>query len=123
MADRFDAGVRLGSTIDRDMIAVPIGPRMRMAVIASPDYFDRHPIPKSPESPPGQGCPLSVAKRRLNELSSLLALGPVPIVQRTVGFAPPHRKPIMEAETVAHPTPWNKAKLVGQTPPFKVKDV
>ena len=48
VADRFDAGVRLGSTIDQDMIAVPIGPPMRMAVGASPDYFERHPAPKTP---------------------------------------------------------------------------
>ena len=48
VADRFDAGVRLGSTIDQDMIAVPIGPPMRMAVVASPDYFERHPAPKTP---------------------------------------------------------------------------
>lgn len=48
VADRFDAGVRLGNTIDKDMIAVPIGPPMRMAVVASPDYFAAHPIPKTP---------------------------------------------------------------------------
>jgi DNA-binding transcriptional LysR family regulator len=48
VADRFDAGVRLGSTIDKDMVAVPIGPPMRMAVVASPGYFDAHGVPKSP---------------------------------------------------------------------------
>ncbi len=36
---RFDAGVRLGESVDKDMIAVRIGPDMRMAVVASPDYF------------------------------------------------------------------------------------
>jgi DNA-binding transcriptional LysR family regulator len=36
VADRFDAGVRLGKTIDKDMIAVPIGPPLRAAVAASP---------------------------------------------------------------------------------------
>lgn len=49
VADRFDAGVRLGNTIDKDMIAMPIGPPLRMAVVASPDYFARHPIPKTPQ--------------------------------------------------------------------------
>lgn len=39
VADRFDAGVRLGDTIDKDMIAVPIGPPVRMAVVAAPAYF------------------------------------------------------------------------------------
>jgi DNA-binding transcriptional LysR family regulator len=49
VADRFDAGVRLGKTIDKDMIAVPIGPPLRMAVVGSPDYFDRHLSPKTPQ--------------------------------------------------------------------------
>ena len=49
VADRFDAGVRLGRTIDKDMIAVPIGPPLRMAVVGSPDYFERHTRPKIPQ--------------------------------------------------------------------------
>ncbi|MFJ5319317.1 LysR family transcriptional regulator [Pectobacterium versatile] len=48
VADRFDAGVRLGEAIDRDMIAVPIGQPLRMAAVASPDYFAKHPIPDTP---------------------------------------------------------------------------
>lgn len=48
VADRFDAGVRLGDTIDKDMIAVPIGPELRMAVVGSPAYFMAHPKPRSP---------------------------------------------------------------------------
>ncbi len=48
VSDRFDAGVRLGDTIDKDMIAVPIGPDLRMAAVASPDYFSRHPVPQTP---------------------------------------------------------------------------
>jgi DNA-binding transcriptional LysR family regulator len=48
VADRFDAGVRLGDTIDKDMIAVPIGPPLRMAVVASPAYFATRTIPKNP---------------------------------------------------------------------------
>ncbi|SOE35346.1 LysR family transcriptional regulator [Delftia acidovorans] len=48
VADRFDAGVRMGDTIDKDMIAVPIGPQLRMAIVASPAYFEKHPIPKTP---------------------------------------------------------------------------
>ncbi|HHQ6575061.1 TPA: LysR family transcriptional regulator [Serratia fonticola] len=48
VADRFDAGVRLGDTIDKDMIAVPIGPKLRMAAVASPSYFSRYPVPKTP---------------------------------------------------------------------------
>ena len=48
VADRFDAGVRLGDTIDKDMIAVPIGPKMRMAAVASPAYFAQRRVPKNP---------------------------------------------------------------------------
>lgn len=48
VADRFDAGVRMGNTIDKDMIAVPIGPALRLAVVASPEYFAAHPAPKLP---------------------------------------------------------------------------
>ena len=48
VADRFDAGVRLGDTIDKDMIAIPIGPKLRMAAVASPSYFAANPMPKTP---------------------------------------------------------------------------
>jgi len=49
VADRFDAGVRLGESIEKDMIAVPVGPKQRMAVVASPAYFKTHPKPKKPQ--------------------------------------------------------------------------
>jgi DNA-binding transcriptional LysR family regulator len=45
----FDAGVRFGETIAKDMIAVPIGPRQRSAIVASPGFFARHPRPVVPE--------------------------------------------------------------------------
>lgn len=56
VADRFDAGVRLGDTIDKDMIAVPLGPRLRMAAVATPDYFARHAPPKVPQDLTGHRC-------------------------------------------------------------------
>lgn len=56
VADRFDAGVRLGNTIDKDMIAVPIGPRLRLAVVASPDYFAEHPVPRKPQDLMAHRC-------------------------------------------------------------------
>lgn len=56
VADRFDAGVRLGKTIDKDMIALPIGPPLRMAVVASPAYFDIHPKPKKPQDLTAHRC-------------------------------------------------------------------
>ena len=48
VAAGFDAGVRFGERIAADMIAVPLGPRQRSAVIASPEYLARHPTPRSP---------------------------------------------------------------------------
>ena len=48
VADRFDAGVRLGESIDKDMVAMPISPKLRMAAVASPSYFEKHPVPKVP---------------------------------------------------------------------------
>lgn len=56
VADRFDAGVRLGGTIDKDMIAIPIGPKLRMAAVASPSYFDEHPVPGTPHDLTAHRC-------------------------------------------------------------------
>lgn len=49
VAERFDAGVRLGEHIEKDMVAVRISPDFRMRVVASPDYFAQHPMPETPE--------------------------------------------------------------------------
>jgi DNA-binding transcriptional LysR family regulator len=47
--ERFDAGVRLGETIAQDMVAVRIGPDMRMAAVASPAYFSARKPPRTPQ--------------------------------------------------------------------------
>lgn len=46
--ERFDAGIRLGEQVARDMIAVRIGPDMRMAVVGSPEYLASHGVPQTP---------------------------------------------------------------------------
>lgn len=56
VADRFDAGVRLGDTIEKDMIAVRIGPQLRMAAAASPAYFASRPVPKKPRDLLSHNC-------------------------------------------------------------------
>lgn len=56
VADRFDAGVRFSETLDQDMIAVPIGPDLRMAVVAAPAYFAENPIPKTPRDLMAHRC-------------------------------------------------------------------
>jgi DNA-binding transcriptional LysR family regulator len=48
VADRFDAGIRLGEQVQKDMVAVRIGPDLRMAVVGSPSYFANHNIPQTP---------------------------------------------------------------------------
>lgn len=45
----FDAGIRFGESIDRDMVAVPIGGPVTVAVVASPDYLRRVPAPRHPD--------------------------------------------------------------------------
>lgn len=49
VSENFDAGVRFGETIAKDMIAVPLGPRQRTAIVASPDFFRRYDKPRRPE--------------------------------------------------------------------------
>jgi DNA-binding transcriptional LysR family regulator len=49
VSEDFDAGVRFGEIIAKDMIAVPIGPRQRTAIVASPAFFQRHGKPRHPE--------------------------------------------------------------------------
>lgn len=53
---RFDAGVRLGEQVAKDMIAVRIAPDMRMAVVGSPGYFARHGEPQTPEQLADHRC-------------------------------------------------------------------
>jgi DNA-binding transcriptional LysR family regulator len=49
VAARYDAGVRTGEMVGKDMIAVRIGPDLRSAVVGSPGYFARRPKPKKPQ--------------------------------------------------------------------------
>jgi DNA-binding transcriptional LysR family regulator len=53
---RYDAGVRLGEQVEKDMIAVRIGPDMRMAVVGSPSYFSSHSAPASPQDLTAHTC-------------------------------------------------------------------
>jgi len=46
--ERFDAGIRLGEAIEKDMIAVRISPDWRLVVIGAPGYFAKHPAPETP---------------------------------------------------------------------------
>jgi DNA-binding transcriptional LysR family regulator len=56
VSERFDAGVRVGEFVEKDMIAVRIGPEMRQAIVATPDYFKSRPVPKRPEDLTGHRC-------------------------------------------------------------------
>jgi DNA-binding transcriptional LysR family regulator len=56
VAERFDAGIRLGEQVANDMIALPIGPPMRMAVVGAPGYLASRPKPKTPRDLTGHDC-------------------------------------------------------------------
>lgn len=56
VAERFDAGVRLGEQVAKDMIAVPISPDVRMAVVGSPAYFRQHLWPETPQDLTNHNC-------------------------------------------------------------------
>jgi DNA-binding transcriptional LysR family regulator len=56
VAQRYDAGVRSGEQVAKDMIAVRIGPDMRMAVVAAPSYFAKRPEPNTPHDLVDHNC-------------------------------------------------------------------
>jgi len=56
VTERYDAGVRLGEQVAKDMIAVRIGPDFRMAVVGSPQYFKRRPKPAKPQDLTAHDC-------------------------------------------------------------------
>jgi DNA-binding transcriptional LysR family regulator len=56
VAQRYDAGVRLGEQVAKDMIAVRIGPDFCMAVVGAPSYFERKPKPKKPQDLTAHDC-------------------------------------------------------------------
>jgi len=56
ITQRYDAGVRSGEQVGKDMIAVRVGPDMRMAVVGAPSYFRKQPEPKRPQDLIGHNC-------------------------------------------------------------------
>jgi DNA-binding transcriptional LysR family regulator len=56
VAERFDAGVRLGGTVAKDMIAMPIGPDLRMVAVAAPSYLAGKTLPRKPQDLTEHAC-------------------------------------------------------------------
>jgi DNA-binding transcriptional LysR family regulator len=56
VAERFDAGIRLGEQVAQDMIAVRIGPDFNQCVVGAPAYFARHGTPETPHDLTGHRC-------------------------------------------------------------------
>ncbi|GFM64014.1 hypothetical protein PSCICJ_01320 [Pseudomonas cichorii] len=56
VTDRFDAGIRLGESISKDMIAVRLGPDWRLSVAGSPRYFEKHAAPTQPQDLTQHDC-------------------------------------------------------------------
>ena len=69
VTQRFDAGVRAGEQVAKDMIAVRIGPDLRIAVVGAPSYFKKLPEPKRPQDLIGHDC----INLRLSTLGGLYA--------------------------------------------------
>ena len=59
VAGRFDAGIRLGEMVEKDMVSVKLGSEMRLVVIASPDYIARHGVPETPRDLRDHSCVVS----------------------------------------------------------------
>lgn len=56
VAEGFDAGVRLGEHVEKDMVAVPIGPDLKMVVAGSPDYLEQNGVPQTPHDLTDHNC-------------------------------------------------------------------
>lgn len=56
VSGRFDAGIRMGDQVEKDMVAVRIGPDLRMAVVAAPAYFEGNRPPRTPGDLTGHRC-------------------------------------------------------------------
>ncbi|MET0942732.1 MAG: LysR family transcriptional regulator [Mesorhizobium sp.] len=56
VAQGYDAGVRMGEQVAKDMVALRIGPDIRMAVVGSPAYFERFPVPRTPQDLTAHKC-------------------------------------------------------------------
>src|SRR5471030_2443063 len=56
VSGRFDAGIRLGEQLAKDMVAARIGPEMRMAVVATPEYFSQYGVPQTPSDLQNHRC-------------------------------------------------------------------
>jgi DNA-binding transcriptional LysR family regulator len=56
VAGGFDAGIRLGETVDLDMVAVPVGPALRTLVVGTPGYFEGRSLPAAPADLDNHNC-------------------------------------------------------------------
>lgn len=56
VAQKFDIGVRWGDHVSKDMIAVRVGPDMRLAIVGTPSYLDHHPAPQMPHDLLNHNC-------------------------------------------------------------------
>jgi DNA-binding transcriptional LysR family regulator len=82
VTERFDAGVRLGEALAKDMIGTRIGPDLRMAVVGSPAYFSERPISRKPQDLAEHQC----VNLRMLSASGLYAVLPH-FAWKSVGYA------------------------------------
>ena len=65
VANGFDAGIRFGESVERDMVAVRVGPDLRTVVVGTPGYFEQHPRPSAPAD---------LTQHRLQHVAEILQL-------------------------------------------------
>jgi DNA-binding transcriptional LysR family regulator len=56
VSEGFDAGIRFHMSVDKDMIAIPVGPALKTIIVGTPGYFERYPPPKTPADLQGHVC-------------------------------------------------------------------
>ena len=69
VAQRFDAGIRLGESLEKDVVAVPVTGQLRMAVVGSPQYFATHPAPSTPHDLANTAASTSGCRQRARSTS------------------------------------------------------
>lgn len=91
VAERYDAGVRLGEQVEKDMIAVRIGPELQMTVVGSPAYFAKHPKPQTPHDLTQHVC-IRLGVREEWSPAERAGRGPVHLQQRSDDRSRSHQR-------------------------------
>lgn len=87
----FDASIRLGESVQKDMVAVPLGGPVAVAVVGSPDHFSRHPVPRRCALPGSTSSFSARAHRLLHERRTFYFLAKLLLVDAAMTHPFPER--------------------------------